>query len=99
MPVTANEIFAQVQGAIKALEKLPAKERDTKPSKTFAENYNDLRSLAQEAMPDADTRRWPPAASIHTPSMGQSSSELRYTEIHSFLEQILAILNEGLSYA
>ena len=57
MPITANQVFGQVQGAIKALEKLPAKERDTKPSKAFADNHNNLLSLAKEAMPDVDTRR------------------------------------------
>jgi len=98
MSVTVNQVFGQVQGAIKALEKLPAKERESKPSRAFAENYNNLLSLAKEAMPDVDARRWPPGAGVHTPAMGQSSSELRFTEIHSFFEQIQAILSEGYSY-
>jgi len=98
MPITPNQVFGQVQGAIRALEKLPAKERETKPSRSFAENYNNLLTLAKEAMPQVDSRRWPPEAGIHSPAMGQASSELRFTEIHGFLEQIQAILNEGLSY-
>lgn len=98
MPVTAQQIHTQVAAAIRALEKLPAKEREVKPSKTFADNYNNVLALAKEAMPDVDARRWPSGAPIHTPSMGHASSELRFTEIHSFMEQILAILSEGLEY-
>ena len=95
MAVTPNQIHSQVQGAIKAFEKLPAKERELKPTKQFADNYTQLLALAKEAMPDVDARRWPPEAKIHTPAGGQATSELRYTEIHSFLEQLLAILGEG----
>lgn len=98
MPVTANEIAYQVQGVIKALEKLPAKEREAKPSQSFAQNYNQLLTLAKEAMPSIDSRRWPPEAGIFTPAMGQSSSDVRYTEIHAFLEQVQAILSEGVTY-
>ena len=98
MAVTVNQLHSQVTGAIKALEKLPAKERETKPSAAFAENYNTLLALSKEAMPDVDARRWPPDALIHAPAMGLKSSELRFTEIHSFLEQILAILGEGYEY-
>ncbi|AMC33883.1 hypothetical protein [Janthinobacterium sp. B9-8] len=98
MSVTPNQIHTQVAGAIKALEKLPAKERETKPSRTFSDNYNNLLSLAKEAMPTVDARRWPPEAPTHVPTMGLATSELRFTEIHAFLEQILAIVNEGIQY-
>ena len=98
MSVTAEQIYSQVANAIKALEKLPAKERDAKPSRAFAENYNNLLLLAKEAMPSVDPRRWPTEAPIHTPTMGQASSELRYTEIHSFMGQLMAILSEGLEH-
>jgi hypothetical protein len=96
MPITAEQIYNQVQGSIKALEKLPAKEREQKPSQLFANNYNQLLALAKEAMPSTDTRRWPPEATVSTPTMGQASSQVRYTELHSFLEQISAIVAEGI---
>ena len=99
MAITVNQIHGQVAGAIKALEKLPAKERESKPSRAFTENYNSLLALSKEAMPDVDARRWPPSASIHTPAMAQQSSELRFTEIHSFMEQMLAILGEGYQHS
>jgi hypothetical protein len=98
MAITANQISHQVAGAIQALEKLPAKERETKPSKIFIDNYINLLALAKEAMPNVDERRWPPIAGIHQPAMGQPSSEVRFTEIHAFMEQIQAILSEGISY-
>lgn len=98
MAVTADQIHNQVQGAIKALEKLPAKEREQKPSQLFTNNYNQLLALAKEAMPAVDARRWPPEARIHTPAMGLATSEVRYTEIHSFLEQISAIVAEGVDF-
>lgn len=96
MAVTAEQIYNQVQGSIKALEKLPAKEREQKPSQLFCSNYNQLLALAKEAMSSVDPRRWPPEARIHTPAMGQATSEVRFTEIHSFLEQVLAIVAEGI---
>lgn len=98
MSVTPDQIHTQVAGAIKALEKLPAKEREAKPSRTFSDNYNNLLSLAKEAMPKVDARRWPPEAPAHSPAMGQATSELRFTEIHVFLEQIQAIVSEGRQY-
>jgi len=99
MAVTADQVSNQVSGAIRALEKIPAKEREVKPSKAFAENYNNLLALAKEAIPDIDKRRWPPVAGVHQPQMGLPSSELRFTEIHSFLEQIQAILGEGITFS
>ena len=98
MPVTPDQISTQIAGVIRALEKLPAKEREAKPSRAFVENYNNLLTLAKEAMPDVDARRWPPEGGIHQPAMGQASSEVRFTEIHAFAQQIQAILGEGISY-
>jgi hypothetical protein len=99
MAITAAQISHQVAGTIRALEKLPAKEREAKPSKTFVDNYNNLLALAKEAMPNVDQRRWPPVGGIHQPAMGQPSSEVRFTEVHAFMEQIQAILSEGISYS
>lgn len=100
MAITADQISAQVAGSIRALEKLPAKEREAKPSKSFVHNFNNLLELAKESMPEVDSRRWPTVIS-GTPQLGmaQSSQEIRFTEIHVFLEQIQAILGEGLSYS
>lgn len=92
MAINANQASAQVTGAIRALEKLPAKEREAKPSSTFARNYNNLLALSKEAMPDVDERRWPPV-------VDEIVSDARYTEIHAFLEQISAILGEGYDYS
>ena len=95
MTVTADQILPQVQAAIRALEKLPAKERDQKPSKLLVNNYNQLLLLAKEAMPTVDSRRWPPEATINTPAMGLPTSDARFTELHAFLEQVSSILAEG----
>jgi len=88
MAINANQAGAQVAGAIKALENLPAKEREAKPSSTFARNYNNLLALSKESMPQVDDRRWPPAVE-------EIVCDARYTELHSFLEQLKAILSEG----
>jgi hypothetical protein len=98
MAISANQLQPQVAAAIRALEKLPAKEREVKPSPAFVDNYNTLLELAKEAMPDVDPRRWPPVVGVHKPAMGSSSSEARFTEVHSFLEQIHAILGEGITF-
>lgn len=91
MAINANQAYNQIKGAIAALEKLPAKEREVRPSSTFARNYNNLLALAKESMPDVDERRWPP-------TVEEMVCDARYTEIHAFLEQLNAILQEGYDY-
>lgn len=91
MAINANQAYNQIKGAIAALEKLPAKEREVRPSSTFARNYNNLLALAKESMPDVDERRWPPAVE-------EMVCDARYTEIHAFLEQLSAILKEGYDF-
>ena len=91
MAINANQAGAQVTGAIRALEKLPAKEREARPSTAFARNYNNLLALSKESMPAVDARRWPPV-------IEEMVCDVRYTEIHAFLEQLSSILQEGFSY-
>lgn len=59
MPVSAEELFPQVQSAAQVLEKVPAKEREQYPHNAFADNYNNLLALAKESIPETDPRRWP----------------------------------------
>jgi hypothetical protein len=92
MTINANQAKAQVMGMIRALEKLPTKERESRPSSTFARNYNSLLELSKESMPAVDNRRWPP-------SVEETVCNARYTEIHAFLEQASAILSEGYNYS
>lgn len=99
MPVSAEELFPQVQAAAQVLEKVSAKEREQYPHKAFADNYNNLLALAKEAMPETDPRRWPPVVEIHIPSMGFSTAKARYVEFHSYLKQIEAILAAGIEPA
>lgn len=91
MPITANQVNDQVLGAIRALEKLPAKEREVRPSHTFIANYSNLVEFGKEAMPEVDERLWPPV-------LEESDFTARYTEIHSYLEQLQAILAKGITY-
>jgi hypothetical protein len=91
MTITVNQVSEQIQGVIKALDKLPAKEREAKPSTLFARNYNNLLTLSKESMPDVDDRRWPP-------EVEETVCNVRYTEIHAFLEQVSTILAEGYTY-
>lgn len=91
MAINANQAGDQVAGAIRALEKLPAKEREARPSTPFAINYNNLLMMSKETMPDVDARRWPPV-------IEETVCDVRYTEVHSFLEQLQVILQEGRQY-
>ena len=95
MPISAEELFPQIQAAAKALDKIPAKEREQYPHKAFADNYNNLLALAKEALPETESRRWPHVVEIHEPSMGFSSAKARYVELHSYLKQIETILAAG----
>jgi hypothetical protein len=91
MVITANQVNDQVMGAIRALEKIPAKEREVRPSHAFIANYNGLVDFGKEAMPNVDERLWPP-------TLDESNFTIRFTEIHSFLEQLHAILANGVIY-
>lgn len=84
MSIAAEDLYPQVQAAAQVLEKIPAKERELSPNKSFADNYNNLLALAKEAMPAIDSRRWPPLVEIHTPSAGLPSAKARYVEFHSY---------------
>lgn len=98
MSTTADQLFGQVQAVIQALEKITAKERGEAPSKDFCENYNSLLTLAKEAMPNEDSRRWPPSIMVKQPSMGEAASDARYVEVHAYLKQCAAVLAEGIDY-
>lgn len=93
MPLRPEQVHDQVDAAIYALEKLTTKEREQKPLPGFGENYNLLLSLAKEAAAGAEDRRWPPMVTIHE-SVANPTTNARYVEIHSYLRQIQAILNE-----
>ncbi len=96
MAVTAEQIYAQIEGSLSALEKISAKEREQQPSKEFGDDYNRLLALAKETMPAVDARRWPPAAKTLTSPAGYDVTNARYLELHAYLEQIAAILAEGI---
>lgn len=96
MSITPDQIHAQIEGLIYALERTTAKEREQKPNAQFAENYNTQLALAKEAMPAVDGRRWPPEIEIHEPAMGLPTSSARYVEMHGYLRQMLAIVAEGI---
>jgi hypothetical protein len=95
MSIEPDAIQQQLLGAIQALEKLSAKEREQRPYREFGENYNNLLSLAKEAMPSVDSRRWPPALTITLAAMGPSHLDARYVEIHAYMKQIISILAEA----
>ena len=97
MTTTAEQLFPQVEAAASALAKLSVKEREQKPHKQFAENYNNLLATARETMPSIDPRRWPPTIEIHTPAAGLPSAKATYVEFHSYYKQISAILAEGIT--
>ena len=94
MAVTAEQVHAQIDAVVKVLENLSARERETKPSITFVENYNSLLALAAGVMPDVDSRRWPPNGSLNQSATDQPNSDVRFTEIHAFYKQIQVILGE-----
>lgn len=98
MPVTADQMYSQIEAAVSALEKLSAKEREQKPHQQFADNYNNLLSLAKEVASHADARRWPPEVTVHKPAMGIASANSNYVEIYSYYKQILAILSESVEF-
>lgn len=96
MAITPDQIHTQIEGLVYALERIPAKEREQKPTGQFADNYNTHLALAKEAMPDVDSRRWPPEIKIEGPAMKLPTSNARYVEIHAYLKVMLAILAEGI---
>lgn len=76
------------QGRDQGVRKAPSEGARGKAIVHFARSYNNLLSLAKESMPDLDVRRWPP-------TIEEMVCDVRYTEIHVFLEQLSTILQEG----
>lgn len=97
MTVTADDLHPQVTQALGTFEKMSAKERESRVSKLYAERFNDLLALSQEAMPNVDERRWPRPIPIVEAAMGPTSVEANYADIRALLAEIKAILDSGVS--
>ncbi|MFW9571090.1 hypothetical protein ACCP99_03445 [Xanthomonas sp. NCPPB 3443] len=96
MTITSSEVYAQIEASANVLKNLSAKEREQQPYKEFGENYNSLLSLAKEALPNIDPRRWTPAVAIHQSATATAKTNATYAEIHSYLVQLLSILSEDI---
>ena len=95
MEISAEELEPQVEASVQALERLSPKEREKKPNAHFADDYNRLLKLAKEALPQVPEIRWPAEIGKTNPAMGPNHANANYVEIHSYLNQVLAILSQN----
>jgi len=85
-PVAA--VLAKARAFVKALSQLPRSAHSSPPHGHFARDYNTLRRLALEAMPDLDERllgKYIHVQEIH----GGEISLARYVEIEVYARQIM----------
>tara|TARA_R110002051_G_scaffold105688_2_gene178746 strand:+ start:2489 stop:2836 length:348 start_codon:yes stop_codon:yes gene_type:complete len=99
MEISAEVLEPQVAASVRALEKLSAKEREKKPNAHFADDYNRLLNLAKEALPEVPKKLWPEEVGKTNPAMGPNHADANYVEIHSYLNQVLAILSQNIEPA
>lgn len=91
MAIPIELLIAKADGILLGFSKSTPKEREASPTKTFCEDYNKLRSLAVERLPDlADA--FPPEVEIFTSASEIVTCHERYAEILGYVNQIRGIL-------
>ena len=92
MSVSADDVRAKVNGLLGALARLSAKERQQSPSAGFAKDYNKLRDLALQVMPDKPGVM-PPALTVQPGArLGEMICREHYVEIFAYAQQIAGLL-------
>jgi hypothetical protein len=92
MAVKVEEVEGLIGAFIAAIEHMSAKERAERPWGHFGERYNQVLSLAKEAVPSVDARLWPPALEIPEAAMGPPHPIATYGEIDTYARQIQSII-------
>lgn len=92
MAISAFEVRGQMEAFTESLSGLTAKQRDQAPGPGFAERFNNLLSLAQEAASEVDPRLWPAPVEIRSTNIGTRVVRATYAEIETYARQVLKAL-------
>jgi len=82
----------KANGMIAALAKMSAKEREQLPTGRFANDYNQLRKLALEVMPDKEAVLPPEVEVLAAAQSRGDFGQARYVEILAYCSQIRGLL-------
>ena len=92
MSVSADDLRAKVTGYVGALSKMTEQERKQNPSGNFGNDYNKLRELTLQVMPDKE-EVIPPSVTIRRGNIhGEMLCQVRYVEIFAYALQISGLL-------
>lgn len=89
MSITPSQVLAKARAYVDALSKLPRSQVAALPHGHFARDYNTLRKLAVEALPDLDERLLGKYVGVFQDRSGQEYSAAGYVEIETYARQIL----------
>jgi hypothetical protein len=87
--VTAAQVYGKARAFVEALRRLPRRQHAVVPRGHFARDYNTLRKLALEALPDLDERLLGKYVSVRPGPQGEELAEASFVEIETYAREIL----------
>jgi len=97
MEITNEQLTAKLTGFVFGISKMTPKERQTKPTIQFGEDYNKTRELALRLHSDL-AEIFPPAVRIEDNGFS-ASVDSNYGEILVYAQQLLGLTRESAPFA
>lgn len=94
MTISANDLITKAESILDTLDRVPTKDKSAMPSKSYTENYNTLRRLAESIVSEPDKELLPPEVAIEDDGMGSAIVRARYLELESHVREIRNLLNK-----
>lgn len=94
MTISADDLITKAQSILDTLDRVPSKNKSEMPSKSYAENYNSLRRLAEGVVNESDKELLPPEVTIEDGGMGRTIVRARYIELESHVREIRNLLSK-----
>lgn len=91
MAITKYEVRGAARAFVDTLSKLPAKERERPPAVGYAQEINNLITLAREVAPEIDGRLWPQPIRYEDGLMGGYVFG-RYADVETAARRILELI-------
>ncbi len=94
MTISADDLITKAQSILDTLDGVPSKDKSEMPSKSYAENYNSLRRLAEGVVNESGKELLPPEVTIEDDAMGLTIVRAKYLELESHVREIRNLLGK-----
>lgn len=91
--LSKNDLIAKARGFTKSVEKMDEKQKSTKPSGEYGNDYNRLRQLVLKQYPQLIDLLPPQVRVCPVAGGSRHYTEQSYSEIDTFCEQIIQLLS------